>query len=69
MTHIQSWSVGQGGNATIKTKEGTDGRWLLLITDSAGTVIGRGPSDGFATQEAARDHGEKLVGGFWHAMS
>lgn len=69
MTHVHSWSVGEGGDATVKTREGTDGRWHFLITDSAGTVLGRGPADGFATNDAAREHGEKLIGGFWHSTS
>jgi hypothetical protein len=68
MTHIQSFSVGQGGDAAVKAKEGPDGRWLLLITDGNGTVLGRGPADGFASQEAALSHGEKLAGGFWHPV-
>jgi hypothetical protein len=69
VTHIHSWNAGDGGNATVKTREGTDGRWQLLMTDSAGNVLGRGPADGFATEQAARDHGEKLVGGYWHPMT
>ncbi|HEX9992294.1 MAG TPA: hypothetical protein VGB14_05140 [Acidimicrobiales bacterium] len=69
MTHIHSWSVGEGGDAAVKTRQAADGRWQLLITDAAGTVLGRGPSDGFATEEAAQAHGEKLVGGFWHPVS
>jgi hypothetical protein len=68
VTHIHGWSVGEGGNAAIKTKEGPDGRWQLLITDAAGTVIARGPADGFSSEQTARDHGEKLAGGYWHPM-
>ncbi|HEX9992293.1 MAG TPA: hypothetical protein VGB14_05135 [Acidimicrobiales bacterium] len=69
MTHIQGWSVGEGGDAALKIRKAADGRWQLLITDAAGTVLGRGPNDGFATEDAARTHGEKLVGGYWHPVS
>lgn len=65
MTHVQGWSAGEGGHATVKTKQGDDGRWHFLVTDNAGTVLARSPADELATDEAARDHGEKLVGGYW----
>lgn len=69
MSHIHGWSVGEGGDATVKTRADGDGRWQILITDGAGNVLGRGPADGFATEEAAQAHGEKLVGGYWHPVT